>query len=108
MNNEDLMAFAKSKGFFWPSAEIYGGAAGIYDYGHLGTLMKRRFEQCWLSYFVEGHNDYYLIEASNILPEKPLIASGHAARFNDILVGCSKCHTYFRADVMLADMKIGV
>ena len=108
MNIEALMAFAKEKGFFWPGAEIYGGFAGTYDYGHLGALLKSKFEQQWLSYFVEGNNDYYLIEASNMLPEKPLIASGHAERFNDILVGCSKCHTYFRADVMLGEMKIKV
>ena len=43
-----------------------------------------------------------------MLPEKPLIASGHAARFNDILVGCSKCKTYYRADILLGDMKIKV
>ncbi|MDE1870730.1 MAG: glycine--tRNA ligase [Candidatus Micrarchaeota archaeon] len=108
MKMDNLTAFAKSKGFFWPSAEIYGGAAGLYDYGHLGTLLKRRFEQQWLSYFVEGNRDYYLIEGSTMLPEKPLIASGHAARFNDILVGCSKCHTYYRADVMLSDAKVSV
>lgn len=108
MNTEDLTGFAKSKGFFWPSAEIYGGVAGIYDYGHLGALLKRNFEKAWLSYFVEGNRDYYLIEGSNILPERPLVASGHAAKFNDILVGCSKCHTYYRADVMLADLGIEV
>jgi len=108
MKIDDLIAYAKSKGFFWPSAEIYGGVAGIYDYGHLGSLLKRRFEQLWLSYFVESSSEYYLIEGSNILPEKPLIASGHAARFNDVLVGCSKCHTYYRADVLLSDMKIAV
>ena len=108
MNIEDLTAFAKEKGFFWPGAEIYGGFAGTYDYGHLGALLKRKFEQQWLSYFVEGNNDYYLIEASNILPEKTLIASGHAARFNDVLIGCSSCHTYFRADVMLSEAGVKV
>ncbi len=108
MKIDDIIAYAKSKGFFWPSAEIYGGVAGIYDYGHLGTLLKRRFEQLWLSYFVESSDDYYLIEGSNILPERPLVASGHAARFNDILVGCSKCHTYFRADVLLSELRIDV
>ncbi len=108
MNNEELIAFAKGKGFFWPSAEMYGGAAGIYDYGHLGAMMKRRFEHVWLSYFVEGNSDYYLIDGSTILPERPLVASGHAARFNDILVGCSKCHTYYRADVLLGELGIKV
>ncbi len=108
MDMEELTAFAKSKGFFWPSAEIYGGAAGMYDYGHLGAMLKRRFEQIWLSYFVESNKDYHLIEGSTILPEKPLVASGHAARFNDILIGCSKCHTYYRADVMLSDVDVKV
>lgn len=102
------MAFAKGKGFFWPSAEIYGGITGIYDYGHLGALLKRRFESAWLSYFVNSNRNYYLIDGSNILPEKPLVASGHAALFNDILVGCIKCQTHYRADVMLADADVKV
>jgi glycyl-tRNA synthetase len=108
MNNEDLTAFAKAKGFFWPSAEIYGGSAGLYDYGHLGVLLRKRFEQIWLSYFVESNNDYYLIDGTDMLPEKPLVASGHAAKFNDILIACSKCNTHYRADVMLADAKVEV
>lgn len=105
---DDLTAFAKSKGFFWPSAEIYGGAAGIYDYGHLGTMLKRNFENIWLHYFVESQSDYYLIDGSTILPEKPLVASGHAARFNDVLLGCPKDHTYYRADVLLGELGIKV
>ena len=105
---DDLLAFAKSKGFFWQSAEIYSGASGLYDYGHLGSMLKRRFEALWLSYFVDSGEDCYLIDGTTMLPEKPLVASGHAARFNDILVGCSKCHTYYRADVLLADNKVEV
>lgn len=108
MNIEDLMAFAKSKGFFWPSAEIYGGASGLYDYGHLGALLKRRFENVWLAYFVESNHDYYLIDGATMLPDKPLVASGHAARFNDVLVGCSKCHTFYRADILLGELGIRV
>jgi len=108
MNIDDLLAFAKAKGFFWQSAEIYGGAAGLFDYGHLGSMLKRRFESLWLDYFVESGEDYYLIEGSTMLPEKPLVASGHASRFNDILVGCSKCHTYYRADVLLSENKVQI
>jgi len=105
---DDMIAFAKGKGFFWPTADIYGGIAGIYDYGHLGALLKRRFESLWTTYFVESNRDYYLIEGSTMLPDKPLIASGHAERFNDILVGCSKCRTYYRADVLLSEMGVKV
>ena len=108
MNIDDLFALAKSRGFFWQSAEIYGGQAGMYDYGHLGTLLKRRFESIWLSFFVDTDDDYYLIEGSTILPEKPLVSSGHASRFNDAIISCTKCHAYYRADTLLADASVGV
>jgi glycyl-tRNA synthetase len=108
MNIDDLFALAKSRGFFWQSAEIYGGQAGMYDYGHLGTLLKRNFEEAWLSFFVGTNDNYCQIEGSTILPEKPLIFSGHAARFNDAIISCTKCHAYYRADVLLSDAKVEV
>ena len=108
MNIEDLMALAKRRGFFWPTAEIYGGAAGFYDYGHIGALLKKRFEHVWSSFFVDYNDNYYMLDAANVLPEKPLISSGHAALFNDILVSCMKCKTYYRADVLLSELGIKV
>ncbi|MDA1024528.1 MAG: glycine--tRNA ligase, partial [bacterium] len=42
-NSEDLMkkivSFAKRRGFVFPSSEIYGGLAAVYDYGPLGVLL---------------------------------------------------------------------
>ena len=108
MDIEEVFSFAKRTGFFWPSAEIYGGASGIFDYGHLGTLLRKKFEDTWFKFFVYRNENYYPIEGSNMLPEKPLIASGHASRFNDVVVGCSKCNTYYRTDVLLNDLEIPV
>ncbi len=108
MDIEELMGLAKRRGLFWPSAEIYGGASGIYDYGDVGALLKRRFESVWLSYFVDTGRDCYLIEGSTVLPEAPLVHSGHASRFNDTIVGCSKCKTFYRADVLLSDAGISI
>ncbi len=107
MDIEEMLGFAKRAGFFWPSAEIYGGASGLFDYGHLGAQLKRNFENAWLQYFVNG-NGYHLIDGSEMLPEKPLIASGHASRFSDVIVGCSKCKTFYRADVLLNELGIKV
>lgn len=108
MNIDDLIGYARRTGMFWSTAEIYGGAAGLYDYGHTGAMLKRRFESLWLKYFVERNSNYYLIDGSTLLPEKPLIASGHADRFNDILIGCRKCKTYYRADMMLSEAGIEI
>ena len=35
---------AKRRGFFWISSEVHGGLSGFYDYAHLGTAMKRKWE----------------------------------------------------------------
>ncbi len=108
MNIEDLLGFARRTGMFWSTAEIYGGASGLYEYGHNGAMLKRRFESLWLSYFVDRNTNYYLIDGATLLPEKPLIASGHAERFNDILIGCRKCKSYFRADMLLSEQGIQI
>ncbi|MCL5099716.1 MAG: glycine--tRNA ligase [Candidatus Marsarchaeota archaeon] len=108
MNIEELIAFAKRRGLFWPSAEIYGGAAGTYDYGDVGALLKRNWENAWLAFFVDTNPDYHLIEGAVILPEAPLVFSGHAAKFNDVVVECSKCSTFYRADVLLKESGVAV
>ncbi len=108
MDNDELVGFAKRVGLFWPAAEIYGGAAGIYDYGHLGAAIKRRFEDLWIAYFIERNDNYFLIDGSNMLPEKPLVASGHAARFNDIIISCTRCKSFYRADVLLTELGVEI
>ena len=42
---KELASFLKKKGFIYPSSEIYGGLSGFYDYGHLGTKLKKNFEK---------------------------------------------------------------
>lgn len=108
MKIDDLLSYVKRTAIFWPSADIYGGASGLFDYGHNGAVLKRNFENLWLSYFVNGNSNYFLIDGTTLLPEKPLIASGHAERFNDVLIGCSKCKSYFRADMLLNELGLSI
>ncbi len=95
---QELATFCKKKGFIYPSSEIYGGLAGFYDYGHLGTLLKRNFEDLWRDYFL-GLDDHYVeIETANIMHEKAFEASGHLKHFIDPGISCSKCSFSERAD----------
>lgn len=102
MNAEKIWGVAKRRGFIWPAVEIYGGLAGFYDYGHLGAVLKKKWENEWLKYFL-NLGDYYLIDPVNILPGSSLKASGHAEHFTDILVECSKCKHSFRADHLIEE-----
>ena len=41
---EKLVALAKQRGFVFPGSDIYGGMAHSWDYGPLGTELKRTYE----------------------------------------------------------------
>ncbi|MBI2449640.1 glycine--tRNA ligase [Candidatus Pacearchaeota archaeon] len=95
---QEILAIASKRGLFFPTAELYGGKAGFYTYGHLGKLLKNNFEQLWRDYFLNLDDNFYEIQSNNILPEKVFIASGHVKNFNEIMRECKKCHSRFKAD----------
>src|SRR3989344_1533768 len=95
---QDLATFCKKKGFMYPSSEISGGLAGLYDYGHLGTKLKHNFENLWRQYFLALDDNFVEIEAANIMHENVFKASGHLENFTDPIVDCSKCEFSERAD----------
>jgi glycyl-tRNA synthetase len=101
VKSEELYALLRRRGVLWPTAEIYGGAAGLYDYGPLGTALKDRIEGAWANWFVGLSDDYYLIEPAELLPEAVVRASGHLENFTDPEVVCGKCHNAFRAETVL-------
>lgn len=95
---EDIVSLSKRRGFIYQGSEIYGGLAGTWDYGPLGTLLKRNIVNEWLKYFVDGWSDMYQIDSAILMNPKVWQASGHVDTFTDPLVECSNCHNRFRAD----------
>jgi len=94
---EKVFELAKRRGFLWNSFELYGGSRGFYDYGPLGSTLKRRIEQTWREFYViqEGFME---IECPTIGIEDVFIASGHVGGFSDPLCECMNCNEAFRAD----------
>jgi glycyl-tRNA synthetase len=104
MNSDKVLTLAKRRGFLWPSSEIYGGIAGFYDYGPLGSIMKRNIEDVWRGYYVLGEG-FAEISSTMISPEEVFIASGHVKEFQDFLVECEKCHEIYRADHLVSEFE---
>ncbi len=98
-----LMDVALRRGFFYPSSEIYGGSAGFYDFGHLGVLLKRKFEKAWRNYFLGLDQNFVEIEPCTIMPESVFEGSGHLKSFNDPLTECVSCHRRHKADLLLEE-----
>jgi len=100
---EDIVSLAKRRGFVYQGSEIYGGLAGTWDYGPLGTLLKRNIIGEWLKFFVDGWRDMYQVDSAILMNPKVWQASGHVDTFTDPLVECSNCHARLRADHILED-----
>lgn len=97
---EKVIALARRRGFIWPAFELYGGAAGFYDYGPLGAPLKRKIEDLWREFFVikEGFCE---IECPTVGVEEIYVASGHLSGFSDPLTECKECGEIYRADHLI-------
>src|SRR3989304_6600255 len=100
---DEITSIASKRGFFFQTANIYGGKAGFFTYGHLGKALKANWEEMWRKNIVALDENFYEIQSNNILPEAVFIASGHIENFNDPMTECRKCHFRFRADQFLED-----
>ena len=94
---EKIIELAKRRGFLWPSYEIYGGLAGMWDYGPLGAMLKLRVENAWREIFVLDEG-FLPIDTPTIGIEDVFLASGHLSNFVDLIVECTDCHEELRAD----------
>src|SRR5271169_4886557 len=95
---ENIVALAKRRGFVFPSSEIYGGFNGFFDYGPLGTELKKNIRDCWWNDMVRRRDDIVGLESSIIMHPKVWEASGHVAGFTDPLVDCKVSKQRSRAD----------
>ena len=101
---ERLVSLGKQRGFFFPSSEIYGGINALYDYGPLGTRLRRNIRNRWWRSIVELRDDIEGIELSVIMNPQVWIASGHVAGFSDPLVDCTgSCRKRWRSDHLPAE-----
>jgi len=94
-NMEKIISLCKRRGFVYPGSEIYGGLAGTWDYGPLGTEMLYNIKEEWWKKFVSSHDDMYGIASSIMAPEQVWSASGHLKNFTDPLEG-EKFNTMFK------------
>ncbi|HXF44158.1 MAG TPA: glycine--tRNA ligase [Candidatus Paceibacterota bacterium] len=95
---EKITSLAKRRGFIYPGSEIYGGFAGFYDYGPLGTELKFNVKQSWWRTVVQLRDDVVGISSAIVMNPKVWESSGHVGGFSDNLVECKKCHQRLKAD----------
>ncbi len=95
---DKLVALCKRRGIVFPSSEIYGGLGSTFDYGPLGTELKRNVKEAWWRSTVQERADVVGLDSAILLHPRTWAASGHLASFADPMVDCKGCKQRFRAD----------
>ena len=107
---DQIVSLCKRRGFVFQNSEIYGGQNGFWDYGPLGTELKRNVRNSWYNDMVSSHDELTVLDGapkafSMVGVETALImhpqvwkCSGHFDLFNDMRVDCRECRARYRAD----------
>lgn len=101
-----LVALLKRRGFVYQGSDIYGGLAGMWDYGPHGVTLKQNVKNIWWRQFVESRENIYGLDGAIILKRDVLQASGHTEGFADPLVEDEKTGERFRADHLLEEVGV--
>lgn len=92
-----LDALLNRRFFYAPAFEIYGGVAGLYDYGPPGSALQANIIAEWRRHFiVEEH--MLELDTTIMTPAPVFETSGHVARFADWMVKDTKTGDVLRAD----------
>ena len=98
---EKIVSLCKRRGFVYPGSEIYGGLAGIYDFGPRGFELLANLKKAWWDAVVYGRENWYPIDSGMFKNPRVWEASGHTTGFSDPLAECKKCNARIRVDKVL-------
>lgn len=100
---DQIVQYAKSTGFIYQGSELYGGLANTWDYGPLGSLLKKNIKDAWIKKFQRENPYNVLLDSSILMNSEVWKASGHVGGFSDPLTECKSCNNRFRADKLIED-----
>ncbi len=90
-------------GYVYPGSAIYGGLSNSWDYGPLGSELKKNVREAWWKRFVQESPTNVGIDAAILMNPKVWEATGHVSTFNDPMIDCKKCKSRYRADDLIKE-----
>ncbi len=100
---DQIVQYAKSTGYIFQGSELYGGLANTWDYGPLGSLLKKNIKDAWIKKFQRQTPYNVLLDSSILMNSEVWKASGHVGGFSDPLTECKSCNQRFRADKLIEE-----
>ena len=98
---DTIVSLCKRRGFIFQSSEIYGGLAATYDYGPLGSELKRNVTRAWWEAMTRRHDNVVGIDAAILMHPEVWKASGHVDAFHDPMIDDRVSKMRYRADQLI-------
>ena len=98
---EQITNHLQTSGYVYQGSAIYGGLSNTWDYGPLGSELKRNIRDAWWKRFVQESPTNVGIDAAILMNPKVWEATGHVSTFNDPMVDCKACKARHRADNLI-------
>ena len=100
---ENIVTHLQTTGYVFQGSQIYGGLANTWDYGPLGSQLKKNLKDLWWKKFVQDSDLNVGIDSAILMNPNVWVATGHVQTFNDPQIECKKCHSRYRADQLISD-----
>ena len=100
-NLDKIVSLSKARGYIYQSSEIYGGLAAVYDYGPLGSELKKNIRDHWWGAMTRKHDNVVGLDAAIFMHPKTWEASGHVEGFNDPMIDDKQSKKRYRADMLI-------
>ena len=96
-----IISHAKEYGFIFPSSEIYDGLQAVYDYGQMGSELKKNIKDHWWKSMTQLRDDVVGIDAAIFMHPTTWRASGHVDNFNDPMIDNRDSNKRYRVDHLI-------
>jgi glycyl-tRNA synthetase len=103
---EQITSLCKRRGFVFQGSDIYGGIAGVFDFGPNGVELLNNIKKSWWKANVYDKENYFGLDSGMFKHPKVWEASGHTTGFSDPLADCRECNNRIRVDKELEQVGV--
>ena len=96
-----IISHCKEYGFVFPSSEIYDGLQAVYDYGQMGSELKKNIKDYWWKSMTQLQDNIVGIDAAIFMHPTTWKASGHVDNFNDPMIDNKDSKKRYRVDHLI-------
>ena len=96
-----IISHCKEYGFIFPSSEIYDWLQAVYDYGQMGSEVKKNIKDYWWKSMTQLQDNIVGIDAAIFMHPTTWKASGHVDNFNDPMIDNKDSNKRYRVDHLI-------